>query len=109
MLINLIRRFDRVATALLFCLVSWISLAQTGCGDQDVPLEFSRKVVPIVDVPAPVMKVAKSTLPGTEFTEAWKNVNRDGKLHSYEIRGKTSNGKVREARVTPEGKVLETE
>ena len=55
------------------------------------------------------MKVAKAALPDTDFTEAWKNVDREGKVHSYEIRGKTPSGKVREARVTAEGKLLETE
>ena len=33
----------------------------------------------------------------------------DVQVPSYEVSGKTANGKVRGARVTPEGKVLETE
>ncbi len=55
------------------------------------------------------MKAAKAKVPGVKFEEAWKNVDREGKLHSYEIRGKNAKGKIREARVAPSGEILELE
>lgn len=90
-------------------LVSLSALFAPGCHDADRPPGLSRRAVPIAEVPEAVVNAAKTTLPGIEFNEAWKNLDRDGKLHSYEIRGRSSNGKVREARVSAEGKVLETE
>ena len=50
------------------------------------------------------------SIPGVDLNEAWKNLERGGKLHSYEIRGKnTANGKTREVRVSLTGEVLEME
>lgn len=70
---------------------------------------MSRKEVKIADIPDDVMSAARKSLPGINFNEAWKNLDRDGKLHSYEIRGRASNGKIREARVSPTGEILEME
>ena len=44
-----------------------------------------------------------------KFDEAWKNLDRAGAIQSYEVRGRTDNGKIREARVALDGKILETE
>ena len=49
-------------------------------------------------------------MPNVEFKEAWQNLDSQGKLHSYEIRGRqASDGKIREVRVSPTGEILESE
>lgn len=94
---------------LLTCLVlslSWIS----GCGErEEEEAKFSRKTITVKDVPTAVMEASAKELPDVNFTEAWKNLDVDGKLHSYEIRGRNPKGKVREARVAADGKILEVE
>jgi hypothetical protein len=55
------------------------------------------------------MNAARQALPGVEFADAWKNMDKDSTLHSYEIRGRTKNGKIREVRVSPSGEILEME
>ena len=53
---------------------------------------------------------ASKAVPGVKFDEAWKNLDREGKLHSYEIRGKNpADGKIREVRVSLTGEILEME
>ena len=53
---------------------------------------------------------ASKAIPGVKLNEAWKNLGRGGKLHSYEIRGKNAaDGKTREVRVSLTGEILETE
>jgi hypothetical protein len=97
------RRWARAfATVLGLCLVA------PAC-DPDRPPGLSNRVVKLEDVPEVVMKAAKAKVPGVKFEEAWKNVDREGKLHSYEIRGKNAKGKIREARVAPSGEILELE
>jgi hypothetical protein len=36
-------------------------------------------------------------------------VDKDGKVQSYEVRGRNENGKVREVRVSESGQILEME
>jgi hypothetical protein len=94
---------------LLTCLVlslSWIS----GCGEHEEEGEkFSRRTITVKDVPPAVMEASAKALPDVNFTEAWKNVGADDTLHSYEIRGRNAKGKVREARIAADGKILEVE
>src|SRR5262245_51853260 len=78
-----------------------------GCDTTSTRL--SRQTTNIDEIPDNVMDAAKKGLPGVEFADAWKNVDKEGKLHSYEIRGRTKNGKIREARVSPSGEILEME
>ena len=59
--------------------------------------------VPLEQVPPAVMKAAEKALPKVKFENAWK----DG--DSYEIRGKAQGGKLRDAKVTADGKVLEVD
>jgi hypothetical protein len=92
-----------------WALAATVALVVSGCGRDEEESEFARRTTTVAEVPAPVIDVAKKELPGVEFTEAWKNVDAAGKLHSFEIRGKTREGKIREVRVSPEGKVLEKE
>ncbi|HZT79394.1 MAG TPA: hypothetical protein VFA26_04185 [Gemmataceae bacterium] len=62
------------------------------------------EVVPIDQVPPPLLKVARETLPDVKFDRARKKP--DG---VYEIQGKTKAGKVREVEVDPSGKVVAIE
>lgn len=96
---------SRAATALMLGLV-----ALAGCGDRE-EAQLSRKVIDFTTVPAPVLEAAKKELPGVRFTDAWTN-HRPGQeaIHSYEVRGRnTQTGKTREARVGPDGTILEIE
>ena len=63
----------------------------TGC-DPDRPPGLSKRNAKMEDVPAVVLKAAEAKVPGVKFTEVWKNLDREGKLHSYEIRGRAANG-----------------
>ena len=60
-------------------------------------------MVPIDEVPETVMKSAAEKLPDVKFDTAWKEGD------DYEVRGKTKDGKVRDVRVSPDGKVLEVD
>ena len=94
---------NRAAAAFLVGLV-----AVVGC-DPDRPPGLSKRNAKMEDVPAVVLKAAETKIPGVKFNEVWKNLDREGKLHSYEIRGRNKDGKIREARVAPTGEVLEVE
>lgn len=82
----------------------------SGCDDDDLPPGISKKAVSIDEVPEALRAAAKKAVSGVDFKEAWQNLDREGKLHSYEIRGKqASSGKIREVRVSPAGEILESE
>ncbi len=71
---------------------------------------MTKKAVAIGEVPEALRKAAQKQVSEVELNEAWKNLDATGNLHSYEIRGKrASDGKIREVRVAPDGKILETE
>lgn len=75
----------------------------TGC---DEGIEDSQPIA-VDKVPAKVMEVAKSELPGVTFEKAW--TGKSGGEDAYEVRGTTENGKTREVRISASGKVLEKE
>jgi hypothetical protein len=82
----------------------------SGCGDHDLPPGITKKAVAINEVPEALRTVARKEVPGVDFNEAWQNLDTQGKLHSYEIRGRqASNGKIREVRVSLTGEILEAE
>jgi hypothetical protein len=82
----------------------------SGCDDDDLPPGITKKAVSIDEVPQALRAAARKTIPGVDFKEAWQNLDGQGKLHSYEIRGKlSSSGKIREVRVSPTGEILESE
>ena len=91
----------------LLSLALLAAIGLSGCDSTSGRL--SKQTTNVADVPTNVMDAAKKELPDVEFSDAWKNVDRDGKLHSYEIRGRTKNGKTKEARVSPTGEILEVE
>ncbi len=101
------RRSRRFVGALL----AWCAAAAFGgCGEHDEPPGLSKQAVAFDDVPAPVRDAARKAVPGVKLDEAWKNLDREGKLHSYEVRGRNpADGKIREVRVSVSGQILETE
>jgi len=81
-----------------------------GCGEHDELPDITKQAVKFDDVPEVVRAAATKAIPGVKFDEAWKNLAREGKLHSYEIRGKNAaDGKTREVRVSLTGEILEME
>ena len=75
-----------------------------------LPPGLTKKAVAIDKVPDGLRPAAKKAIPKVDFKEAWQNLDRQGKLHSYEIRGRqASDGKIREVRVSTSGEILESE
>jgi hypothetical protein len=71
---------------------------------------MTKQAVKIDEVPETVRTAAGKAIPGVKFNDAWKNLDREGKFHSYEIRGKNeADGKIREVRVSLTGEILEME
>ncbi|MGC8638752.1 MAG: hypothetical protein ACP5XB_02605 [Isosphaeraceae bacterium] len=87
-----------------------LSSAVVGCGDPDQPRGLTKKAVAFDDVPDALRGAARKAVPKVDFKEAWQNLDSQGKLHSYEIRGRqNSDGKIREVRVSLTGEILESE
>jgi len=104
------RRSHRRFLSSLIVGLAPIVLVIGGCDDGDLPPGISKKAVSFDEVPEALRAAARKTIPGVVFKEAWQNLDGQGKLHSYEIRGKqASNGKIREVRVSPTGEILESE
>jgi len=84
--------------------IPFLLLIVAGCGAKPTaPNTF----VPIAEVEPALVKVAEKTLPNVKFENARKiKVNGED---VYEIRGKMSNGKIREVEVSASGKVIEVE
>jgi hypothetical protein len=81
-----------------------------GCGDADEPPDITKQAIAFDDVPAGVRDAARKAVPQVKLDEAWKNLDRQGKLHSYEIRGRNpADGKIHEVRVSVTGEILEKE
>ena len=76
-----------------------------GCSKGEKPT--SPDIISLEQVPEVVMKAAKEKLPDVKFDSAWK-AKEDGQ-EVYEIRGKTSAGKVFEVEVSPDGTVVGVE
>lgn len=91
-------RFMKLFSGLLFLLAS-------GCGEALEPTEM----VPIEKLPTPVLKTAQEKLPDVKFDTAWKEHEQEDGEEVFEVRGKTSNGKTRDIKVTASGKVLEVD
>jgi hypothetical protein len=89
---------------------AFAGLLVSGCGDADLPPCLTKKAVPIAEVPSELRDAARKEIPKIDFNEAWQNLDAQGKLHSYEIRGRqASDGKIREVRVSLTGEILESE
>ncbi len=71
---------------------------------------MTKKAVTLGEVSDSLLNTARKELPRVEFKEAWQNLDAQGKLHSYEIRGRqATDGKIREVRVSLTGEILEKE
>jgi hypothetical protein len=90
----------------LFAAASALALAVIGCGD--VVVEHD-ETVPLDQVPAVVMAVAKKKLPEITFETAWKQKGKNGAEDAFEIRGRNDKGKTRDVKVSASGKVLEVD
>ena len=102
-----VRRSRRLLLALAACCASAVL---GGCGEHDEPPGLTKQAVAFDDVPGTVRDAARKAVPGVKLDEAWKNLDREGKLHSYEVRGRNpADGKIREVRVSLTGEVLESE
>lgn len=71
-----------------------------GCGGR----EPTGKNVPLDQVPATVMNVAKEKLPNIAFEQAWTTPSGN-----YEVRGRDKNGKVRDIQIKPSGDIVEVD
>lgn len=87
----------RAAWAALF-------LFACGCGERTHEAEDA---LPLEQVPGPAMKAAQKELPGVKFDAAWKE--KEGDQDAFELRGKTKDGKVRDVKVSADGRVLEVD
>jgi hypothetical protein len=76
----------------------------TGCGEERPRPD---PIVPIEQVPAPVVEAAKKALPGYTFHTIYQ-MKVDGK-DAYELKGKNKQGKSREVEVSATGEVLAIE
>jgi hypothetical protein len=75
-----------------------------GCGERT---RLAEDAVPLEQVPGPAMAAAQKQLPGVKFDAAWKEL--EGEKVAYELRGKNPHGKIRDVKVTPDGRVLEVD
>lgn len=91
-------RFQKTA---IFCTLTLASIS--GCTEA---LEET-EMVPIEQVPETVMQVAQENLPDVKFETAW--IEKEGNETYYEVRGKSADGKTRDIKVSPEGKVAEVD
>jgi hypothetical protein len=81
-------------------------LLMLGCSSSEHPAS-SKVSVPLADVAPELRAIAEKELPNVKFDSARK-IKVDGE-DVYEIRGKQSNGKIREVEVSVSGKVIEVE
>ena len=86
-----------------FFVLALLCLTIAGCGEAFEKTDM----VPIDKVPETVMKVAKEKLPGVKFDAAW--TENAGYKIVYEVRGKSSDCKTRDIKISPEGSVLEVD
>ncbi len=103
MSIRRIAKRQRIAGLIL----SGLAFGFMGCEDH-YP-ESQRKVIKLDELPDNIMAAAKKALPGTTLADTWQNRSQDGKVESYEVRGKDAKGKIREVRVGLDGAILEME
>lgn len=67
----------------------------------------SDEIIPIEQVPAPILDVARRELPGYTLDTVYQ-MKVEGKV-AYEIKGKDKRGKVREVEISSTGEVLAIE
>lgn len=99
------RRVGPAAAAALL-----IALLPVGCGGEaEESARMARRTMTVESIPDEPRAAAQRALPDITFEDAWANVDAEGALHSYELRGRNDAGRIREVRVSPDGDVLEME
>src|SRR5262245_26314179 len=93
----------RVIIIMKYSLVAVMMIIVAGCESEPE----SDEIVPLEQVPANVMEVARKQLPGYTFETVYK-IKIDGE-DAYEVRGKGKRGKVREVEVSATGEVIAIE
>ena len=88
-----------------------IALTSPGCSEKipDPVVIISRKPIKVDAIPEPILKAAKQNLTGVKFDQAWSNQDKDGSIISYELRGTTRQGKIRDLRLSVTGTIMETD
>jgi hypothetical protein len=81
--------------------------AAIGCGADDDDVAEAKTPLPLDQVPAEIMNVAKEAGPGLTFFAAYKGTHAG--QPSIELKGKTKSGQIKEFEISPEGKLLGTE
>jgi hypothetical protein len=90
-------------------LFATLLVVPTSCAERAKD-RMTQQRIPMNAVPRTVMDAAQKELPDVEFSEVWKNTDKEKKLHSYEMRGRMrSTGKICDTRVSPSGEILETD
>lgn len=84
-----------------------LGLGALGCGADDDDVAEVKTPLPLEQVPAEIMKVAKKAGPGLTFFAAYKGTYQG--QPSIEVKGKTKAGQIKEFEISPEGKLLGTE
>lgn len=87
------------------CLIAVCFCLALGCAKQEKVEQ--PELLTLEQVPEKVMKAAREKLPDVRFDSAWKAKEHGQEV--YEVRGKTSNGKVFEVEVAPDGTVVAVE
>ena len=78
--------------------IAVVAVAAAGCGEKPP----TAHIVPLAQVPGPVLATAREKLPNVKFDLAWRTP--DG---NYEVRGTEPSGKTRDICTTPKGEVVE--
>ncbi|MDR3634876.1 MAG: hypothetical protein P4L84_13815 [Isosphaeraceae bacterium] len=99
----------RRSAALPLVVVPLLTLALSGCAEEGITSTTIRKRIAVKNLPEPILKAAQDRLRDTQIEDAFENRENGKTLQSYEIRGRTKVGKVREVRVSLTGKILEEE
>jgi hypothetical protein len=84
-----------------------VSLFGCGDGDDDDVAGEPKKLIPMDQVPAVVLKAAKDAAPDLTFFAAY--TDKFNGQDSIELKGKTKNGKIKEIEISLDGKYLGTE
>lgn len=74
-------------------------IVAVGCESKKTP-----SVVPFDQVPSPILEKAKEALPDVKFDNAIRKSNGD-----LEVRGKDSQGRLRDVEFSPKGEITEIE
>lgn len=94
---------------MLMLSLATVSMAGGCGGPEESEPRLARRTIAVAEVPETPKQAAQEALPQINFEEAWQNVDGEGNLQSYELRGRNDQGKIREVRVSPSGEVLEME